>query len=153
MGKVLRDDLDFSGWFACSIRPARGGSRRPPAGPCRLARGGAAELVISKLSIEKERGLFNVKVIETGKGTVLLDKVWGGKLPADLRRLAHIAADEIVRELTGRPGIAQTRIAFVSGQNRVKEVYLMDYDGARVRRLTSTGRSTSPRPGPPMRAS
>ena len=140
MGKVLRDDLDFSGWFAL-LDPA-GEGRIPPdrlQDPAAWREAGAAELVISKLSIEKERGLFNVKVLETGKGTVLLDKTWGGKLPADLRRLAHVAADEIVLALTGRPGIAQTRIAFVSGQNRVKEVYLMDYDGARVRRLTSTG--------------
>ncbi|MCU0231389.1 MAG: Tol-Pal system beta propeller repeat protein TolB, partial [Acidobacteria bacterium] len=140
IGKVLRDDLEFSGWFAM-LDP--GGEGRIPADrlqdPAAWREVGAAQLVTSRLKVESGRGEFNVKVIETGKGTVLMDKTWGGKLPADLRRLAHIAADEIVLQLTGRPGIAQTRIAFVSGQNRVKEVFLMDYDGARVRRLTSTG--------------
>ncbi len=140
IGRVLSDDLDFSGWFAL-LDPL--GEGRIPADqyqdPAAWRQVGAAQLVLSKLSVEDERGLFNVRVIETSQGTVLLDKTWGGKLPSDLRRLAHVAADEVVLTLTGRPGIAQTRIAFVSGRSGVKEVFLMDYDGARVRRLTSTG--------------
>jgi TolB protein len=41
------------------------------------------------------------------------------------RRMAHEFADEIVKLLTGRDGIATSRIAYVSGNS----INLMDYDG------------------------
>jgi TolB protein len=49
----------------------------------------------------------------------------------NVRRLAHMFADEIVMRLSGGvPGIAQTRIAFVSSRSGNKEIWVMDYDGA-----------------------
>lgn len=137
---VLRGDLAFSGWFG--LLDPRGEGRIPAE---RLAEAeawrevGASYLLVTRLDSTGERGLFDVKLVETGGGTVLWHKKWGGVLPRDLRRLAHVAADEIVESLTGSPGIAQTRISFTSGLGDAKEVYLMDYDGARVRRLTTTG--------------
>jgi len=50
----------------------------------------------------------------------------------DLRRAVHRVADEIVAKLTGRKGIAQTRIAFISDKSGKKGLYVMDYDGAKV---------------------
>ena len=44
-----------------------------------------------------------------------------------------------MQHYTGRPGVALTRIAFVSKHGDGKEIYLMDYDGQRIRRLTTTG--------------
>ncbi len=49
------------------------------------------------------------------------------------RHLAHRLSDEVVFRLTGNPGIAQSRIAFIyetlEKGNLVKELYLVDYDG------------------------
>ncbi|MBI3563613.1 MAG: PD40 domain-containing protein, partial [Elusimicrobia bacterium] len=53
-----------------------------------------------------------------------------------LRALAHRIADDVVKAATGRDGIARTRIAFVNNQTGHKEVYVMDYDGEAVKRLT-----------------
>jgi TolB protein len=140
IGQVLRDDLDFSGWFGLLAPKGEG---RIPAGklgdPQAWREVGAAYLVRSRLERSGERALFDVELIETAGRTTLWHKKWGGRLPQDLRRLAHVASDEIVQFLTGSPGIARTRIAFTSRLGEGKEVYLMDYDGARVRRLTSTG--------------
>lgn len=138
--EVLRNDLDFSGWFGL-LDPQ--GEGRIPADQLRNAAAwkgvGAAYLVTSKLTVRGGQGLFRVQLVETGGGQALIDKTWGGRLPGDLRRLAHVAADAIVEQLTGRPGIAQTRIAFVSQTSKgMKEVFLMDYDGARLRKLTDT---------------
>lgn len=58
---------------------------------------------------------------------------------AQARRAAHQIADEIVKTLTGVPGIATSRIAFVSGQGDRSEIYVMDYDGANVRPFTRDG--------------
>ncbi|MBI4370885.1 MAG: PD40 domain-containing protein [Elusimicrobia bacterium] len=52
------------------------------------------------------------------------------------RALAHRVADDVVKAATGRDGFARTRIAFVNDQTGRKEIYLMDYDGENVRRLT-----------------
>ncbi len=140
IGQVFRNDLDFSGWFG--LLDARGEGRIPPQRLQEVEAWkevGARYLATTRLTRTGEALDFDVRVIETGGGTVLLDKQWRGRGSGDLRRLAHRAADEVVEALTGRPGIAQTRIAFVSKKGEAKAVYLMDYDGARVRRLTTTG--------------
>jgi TolB protein len=55
----------------------------------------------------------------------------------DWRAAVHAFADDVVLQFTGEPGIAQTRIAFISPTGRrTKELYVMDYDGARIAPLT-----------------
>jgi TolB protein len=140
IGQVLRDDLVFSGWFGL-LDPA-GEGRIPEARlrePAAWKDVGASYLVLARLGAEGSAGRFRVQLVETGGGQILMDRTWGGQLPQDLRRLAHVVADAIVQELTGQPGFAQTRITFVSQEGKAKEVFLMDYDGARVRQLTQTG--------------
>jgi len=46
------------------------------------------------------------------------------------RRAAHKVADEVVLLVTGELGVADTKVAFASTRSGVKELYLMDYDGA-----------------------
>jgi TolB protein len=55
----------------------------------------------------------------------------------EFRRLAHKIADEVVYQFTGEPGIADTKIAYAGGGSGSKELYMMDYDGAGVQRLTA----------------
>lgn len=53
------------------------------------------------------------------------------------RRVVHRMADVIVKELTGFDGIASTRIAFVADSGgKHKNIYLVDYDGKNMVRLT-----------------
>jgi len=55
----------------------------------------------------------------------------------EARKLAHQFADEIIARLSGGlPGIAQTRIAFVSQRTGNKEIWVMDYDGHNPRQVT-----------------
>jgi TolB protein len=55
-----------------------------------------------------------------------------------VRTFAHEFADEIIARLSGGlPGIASTQIAFVSNRTGNKEIWVMDYDGANQRQLTS----------------
>lgn len=53
-----------------------------------------------------------------------------------LRRLAHIASDQIVAALLGKRGIADTKIAFANNATKHKEIYIVDYDGKNLQRLT-----------------
>jgi len=52
------------------------------------------------------------------------------------RRLTHTIADDITRFLTGEDGVCRTRIFFVSTRSGTKELYVSDYDGMDVERLT-----------------
>lgn len=61
----------------------------------------------------------------------------GAATDSDARRLAHQFADDIIAFLSGgQPGIAQTKIAYVSGRSGNKEIWIMDYDGANQQQLT-----------------
>ncbi len=51
--------------------------------------------------------------------------------PKYYRLVVHRFADDILFNITGEKGVAQTRIAYVSAVSRTaKEIYVMDYDGA-----------------------
>ncbi len=57
------------------------------------------------------------------------------------RRVAHIIADAIYKELTGEKGYFDTRVVFVAESGpktkRIKRLALMDQDGANLRYLTN----------------
>jgi TolB protein len=64
-----------------------------------------------------------------------------GLLPRDWRRMAHRISDEIYKRLTGESGYFDSRIVYIaeSGprRNRVKQLAIMDQDGANHRFLTN----------------
>lgn len=66
------------------------------------------------------------------RGSSILTKSYTG----NARALAHQFADDIVETLTGKPGIASTKIAFSSARSGRKEIYTADYDGANVQQIT-----------------
>jgi TolB protein len=137
---IVRQDLDYSDRF--EMKEADAGVR-------------AGEPVNTRLW--KERGADYVLEGElTGSGgssalrLVLHDAVYGQKkgehtfsLPPagspGFRMAVHAAADEVVRWATGDPGAAATRIAFVQQGRGAKEIYLVDFDGENVQRVTGDG--------------
>jgi len=110
--QVLTNDLGISGWFTLGDE------------------GAAAFVVGGTASGGSLRG-----EVKDRSGSVVLAKTYSG--PA--RALAHQFADDIVETLTGNPGIANTKIAFVSNRTGKKEIYTADYDGANVKQLTNDG--------------
>jgi TolB protein len=61
----------------------------------------------------------------------------GAATDADVRKMAHQFADDIIGVLSGgQVGIAQTQIAYVSARGGSKEIWVMDYDGASQHQLT-----------------
>jgi TolB protein len=79
------------------------------------------------------------RVFDLETGDSLLGKRYRGA-PSVARRMAHSLADEIVLLFTGRRGVSLTTIAFYSDRqepNQIKEIYLMDADGANQRPITA----------------
>ncbi|MHB8735062.1 MAG: Tol-Pal system beta propeller repeat protein TolB [Terriglobales bacterium] len=56
---------------------------------------------------------------------------------AAARVMAHQFADAIIEKLGGGPGIASSRIVFISNRSGSKEVWGMDYDGANQQQITT----------------
>ncbi len=96
--------------------------------------------------------LVDGQVEGAGEGYVLVlslhDVVYGAvreterfRLPdprdPDFRMAVHRVSDDIVRWITGEPGMAASRITFtMTDANGNKDVYIIDSDGENLRRLT-----------------
>lgn len=78
---------------------------------------------------------FHVR--ETVGGRSLLGKKYRGK-STYLRRMAHRFSNTLVESLLGERGVFESRIVFVRKSGDTKDIYLMDYDGHGMRRLTKT---------------
>src|SRR5215469_1838128 len=60
--------------------------------------------------------------------------------PDNARLIAHRFADEIIFRLGGGiPGIAESKIVFVSNRSGTKEIWMMDYDGNGEHQITKLG--------------
>lgn len=124
--RVLTDDLIRSGWFT---RAGAGGG---------------------ELSLTGEASARGVQAIVFNRGT--REQVFGKRYPMDpqqVRRVAHVVADDIVLAVTGRRGMASGRIALVGNRTGRKELYLMDADGHNLQQLTRDNSiNIAPRWGP-----
>ncbi len=81
---------------------------------------------------------ISANVYDLGRMEAVIEKYYRGE-GINISRAAHMFSDETVWRLTGKPGIAHTRIAFSNDQTGKKEIYIMDYDGANITKLTSDG--------------
>lgn len=77
-------------------------------------------------------------VYDTGSHEVVGGKRYVGSTSV-ARLMAHRFADELVFRYTGEPGIARTKIAYVSELGTARELFVMDYDGYDPRQLTADG--------------
>lgn len=77
-------------------------------------------------------------VYDTGSNEIVGGKRYVGSTSV-ARLMAHRFADELVFRYTGEPGIARTKIAYVSELGTARELFVMDYDGYEPRQLTADG--------------
>lgn len=132
LGQVIVSDLQLSGLFRVGGPLARGGADLkctfriegdlagdPPAAP---GPGGAPAL--------------SLKLLTLPEGQLVLGKRYG---PArtQLRATAHHFVDQVVRLLTGEPGVSLSRICFSRGRGDRRDLYVVDYDGENLTRLTA----------------
>ena len=127
-------ELDADGVVSCSVRAT------------------------SDTQLEITARLFDIQTRASAFGRVYV----GGN--ENVRRYAHQLSDEIHLHQRALPGVARTRIAFVSDRDREsvfglvenrpgKEIYIADYDGANERRVTvSRSINTNPAWAPDARS-
>lgn len=113
----------------------------------------AGMLAFGNLGVEKDmlavKGwLYDVK--NDASPQVLGKQYSEAATPENARLIAHRFADEIIFRLGGGlPGIAESKIFFISNRSGHKEVWVMDYDGEGQRQLTHLNSiALSPRVSP-----
>lgn len=126
---LIARDLDFSDRFEVIALPATGGPVGPETGvPINyplyrtlrasfaveiLSAGGNVTVRLHDLAAEFVRQEMAVPLDPSGQG--------------EARMAVHRVSDEIVRWVTGKPGVASTRVLFLS--NGDKRIYRIDSDG------------------------
>ncbi|MCA6072094.1 MAG: Tol-Pal system beta propeller repeat protein TolB [Endomicrobium sp.] len=96
---------------------------------------GASVVLTAFTSSEGDDIVFEIKMLDVVTG----ETIWKQKYQnssKNYRYMAHEVSDEIVKRFTGEMGIARSKIVFVNDGTRFKELYLVDYDGYNLRRLT-----------------
>ena len=97
---------------------------------------GAQVLIAGTARMDGDTLTLTCSILDVATGKTLFTKdVSGSK--AKSRHIAHEMANALSYQLSGQPGLALTRLVFVSRQNGHKELFIMDYDGANVHQITN----------------
>ena len=87
-------------------------------------------------SLSGDKYKFVFRLFDVVNEQFLVGKRYQGK-KRFMRKIMHRFADEVMEQLTGKRGVAETRLAFLSRTPDGKEMYAVDFDGANVQKLTN----------------
>jgi len=129
-GAVLTDDLNFSGRFK-----VKGVPKLDSLAKAGFKDSGALAYLQGEYSLEGDKYSLYCELLDIETGEKIIKKKYSG--PKDqLRQASHQFADEMVSQLFGEKGIAQTRFVYVNKRPGGKEILVMDYDGANVHEVS-----------------
>lgn len=127
---VIAWDLDFSGRFKVKTS-----AQFDSASKLDFKSAGSLAYVRGEYSLSGDEYTLQCELIDIDSQEKIIAKKYSGK-KSELRLAAHKFSDELVYQLFGEKGIAQTRIAYVTKHTGNKEIAVMDYDGAGVVEVT-----------------
>ncbi len=134
---IIRDDLTFTGLFQYIDKASYIEGPAQPFHPQNWTPLGIEAVVKGNVSGERTITV-TISLYNTLEAGPILSKQYQGEKDL-MRQLAHTIANDIYQALTGVPGVFRTRIAFVAEQEGEKSIYLMDWDGERVKKLGLKG--------------
>lgn len=99
---------------------------------------GAQWVVKTEFSANSEKNIFSVifKLYDAVNERFLFGKQYSAGRN-NLRRVVHRFADEVVLQLTGKRGVAETKIIFLSRDEQSKEIHVVDFDGWGEKKLSA----------------
>lgn len=137
---TISSDLDFSGFF--KVLDPKSFLDKPEviAGSnvnySNWSTVGAEAFVKGEVKKRVSGGItLNVKVYDITSVKLIFERNYTGD-ERDSDYLAHLASNDIQELFTGIKGIFDTRLAFISAAGKNKEVYISDYDGSNIKRIT-----------------
>jgi len=133
---VVRQDLLFNGSFKPVAPPSAEAASDPRASAKEWKQARAGFVLSGTVSGEAGKLAVTCSLLDLNSGEAILERYYRADA-SNWRMIAHQISDDVVKQVTGKSGIARTRIAFVNDQTGDKELYVVDYDGAGLRRLTN----------------
>ena len=131
---VITDDLLFSRYFnVAEGGPQYSGKNEEIKAWSTLA---VSVLAAGNIKLKGKKLNLTAKLFDVENSQVIFEKAFSGDV-SDYRYLAHAISDEIVKHITGENGIAHSKIVFSNNRTGNKELYLVDYDGYNLRKLTN----------------
>lgn len=141
MAERLRKDLTLSGVFSCLDpsgfleNPQKMGTTVADISFPSWRRLGAEFLVRGQYYTRGDQLHLEMRFFDVVSGTMLVGQAYDGKVD-DHPRMIHRFADEIMKYLTGVPGVFSTKIAFVNKEGEEQRLYMVDFDGSNPVLLT-----------------
>ena len=143
-------DLELAGQFSDIIRADLMYSRyfdvkEEPLSPANISTGtaalqfwkimGAGWLISAKAAQNEKVWTLTARLQNLESGSIVMEKFYQGE-PRAMRRAAHLFSDDVILRVTGRKGLAHSKIVFSNNSTGSKEIYVVDYDGGNLLRLT-----------------
>ncbi len=139
--QILKDALNFTGYLktmnpvAFLSNPAESGIQMGQIN-FRDWTGIGAELLITGGVIEKNGKVkLKLRLFDTFNTKLLVGKVYSGPR-SQIRKMIHLFCSEISYQLTGKWGVFNSKIAFVSTVKGNKEIFMCDFDGQNIKQVT-----------------
>jgi TolB protein len=87
--------------------------------------------------VQERGGSFSLEayLYDATDGSLLFGKKYRSTSP-EWTRIVHRLADDIILTVTGEKGIMSSKVLFIAGEKRHKDVYISDLDGNGARKLT-----------------
>jgi TolB protein len=133
---IIEDDLVFSKYFNITQSVYENFSVSFEEKLVFLNNKGISALITAEVIDSNGNNLIlDIKMFDVITGEIIWKHKYERKLE-NYRYMAHEASDEIVKKFTGEIGIARSKVAFVNDSTGFKEIYIVDYDGYNLCKLT-----------------
>lgn len=131
--EILKNDLNLSGIFDIIINSKSNRINRLDLSVDAIhydewSDMGAHAMVRGEYTSSADGITIKLSLYDIAKKRYLVGKRYRGK-KQHLRQIMHKFADEVVFQLTGEKGIAQTKLLFASVKSGHKELFVVEYDG------------------------
>jgi TolB protein len=125
LSETLSQDLKFSGYFNIDGSKFTDDIEK-------IKKNITTQLI---LTIGQKKENISVKIEDGLEKNILFENDY--KYLKDPRYLSHIICDDIVEKLTGKVGIAKSKIFFTADKTGRKQIYQIDYDGYNLKQITN----------------
>lgn len=128
VSSVLKDDMDYSGYFEVKNIFYRDSSVRQKDG-AQLPSGEGASLYINNRVFYSDNELaVEFRLYDVVEKKFIIGRRYKGRTE-DVRRISHRFVDEILEKVTGIRGPFESKIAYISQLDGKKRLIISDYDG------------------------
>jgi TolB protein len=140
---LLSDALEFTGYFkmldrgAFLIKPGQPTIKMPDINFKNWTAIGSELLVTGAYAMRDNQLEMELRLFDTFKETLLVGKRYKG-VKRDQRKMIHRFCSDVIFMLTGKRGLFNSKIAFVSTGSGNKEIHACEFDGYHPKQLTRT---------------